>query len=136
MTRPDDDPDLATAWREIVENFGERAQLDPEPAPEPPPQPPAASPEDYVAELDDLDEDEPFVPPPPPPLPRPAPRRLVAWAGVFGAPVVLLIALILSWTLPRLLSYGLVAWFVGGFVFLVLSMPRGPRDPWDNGARL
>ena len=34
------------------------------------------------------------------------------------------------------MSYALVAWFVGGFTYLVLQMPRGPRDPEDDGARL
>jgi len=38
--------------------------------------------------------------------------------------------------LPGWLAKGLVAWFVGGFVYLVLHMDRGPRDPWDDGARV
>ena len=28
----------------------------------------------------------------------------------------------------------LVASFVGGFIYLAASMPRGPRDPGDDGA--
>ena len=35
-----------------------------------------------------------------------------------------------------LVAYALIAWFVGGFTYLVLLMPRGPRDPDDDGARL
>ena len=38
--------------------------------------------------------------------------------------------------LPSWLAYLLVAGFVGGFVYLVIQMPRGPRDPFDDGARL
>ncbi len=55
---------------------------------------------------------------------------------MFGAPAVLLICLIAGIGLPRLLAYGLVAAFVGGFVYLVWRMPRGPRDPWDDGAKV
>ena len=34
------------------------------------------------------------------------------------------------------IGYLLVGGFVGGFVYLVTRMPRGPRDPADDGARL
>ena len=81
-------------------------------------------------------EEERFEPPPPPPLPRPAADRLAAWVGVFGAPAVLLTALILGISLPTVIGYLLVAAFVGGFVYLVYRMPRGPRDPWDDGAQV
>ena len=87
----------------------------------------AAAPEDV---------EERFVPPPPPPLPRPENKRLVAWAGVFGVPILLLVCLVTGISLPALLAYAMVGWFVGGFVYLVLLMPRGPRDPDDDGARL
>jgi hypothetical protein len=50
--------------------------------------------------------------------------------------VVLLVALIFSISLPPLLGYGLVAAFVGGFGYLVYTMPREPRDPWDDGAQV
>ncbi|HXH77997.1 hypothetical protein [Nocardioides sp.] len=124
-------------WQAIVDNFGERAKIDepdpvePAPArswseeePDPAPDPgPAAA---Y---------DEPrFVPPTPPPLPRPEPRRAIAWAGVFGAPVLVLVALRID--LPSLLDYLLVAWFVGGFLYLVATMSRSGREPWDDGSRI
>ena len=92
--------------------------------------------------LGDPDEDGPddaeegFEPPPPPPLPRVAPDRLAAWTGVFGSPALLLIALVLSIEMPTVVAYLLVAGFVGGFVYLVAKMPRGPRDPWDDGAQV
>lgn len=143
-------------WRAIVDNYGERARLE-EPAPEarerwqadapseeppaegtvlPPrrPQPSADEPDAYRDPIELQDHDERFVPPEPPPLPRPRGLRAVAWAGVFGSPAVLLICLIIGISLPQLLAYVLVAGFVGGFVYLVWQMPRGPRDPFDDGA--
>lgn len=118
------------AWRSIVENYGERPHVDPLPA-EPAPAPaPEARPS-----ADDLwAEEERFVPPPPPPLPHPPPVRLAAWSGVFGAPAVLLVALVLGIPLPALVGYGLVGAFIGGFLYLVVHMQRGPRDPGDDGA--
>jgi hypothetical protein len=131
------------AWRAIVENYGARPDLDPvepiEPAEraepldrEDHPPPPAAPPAGAASERDD----ERFVPPTPPPVPRTTPDRLAAWAGLFGAPLVLLVALVLGRALPTWAGYLLVAWFVGGFLYLVVQMPSGPRDPGDDGARL
>ena len=135
------------AWRAIVANYGERAELD-EPTAEPPA--PAASEApfggrfgDPRAFLEDADlEPEPeeveegYVPPPPPPLPTVAPDRGLAWAGVVGSPTLLLIALIFGIELPSWLGYLMIGGFVGGFVYLVLKMPREPRDPWDDGAQV
>ncbi|MBZ5736770.1 hypothetical protein [Nocardioides mangrovi] len=81
-------------------------------------------------------EEEGYVPPEPPPLPTVAPDRFVAWAGVLGSPVVLLAALIFKISIPTWLGYGLVAAFVGGFLYLVMKMSREPRDPWDDGAQV
>lgn len=128
------------AWREIVDNYGDRAEVDDVPPPEPPraaePEPdvePEVEPQ--VAVVRPTDEER-FVPPPPPPLPRPAPPRAVAWAGVFGVPLVVLVCLVFRLDLPALLDYALLAWFVGGFVYLVATMSRDPREPWDDGSRI
>ncbi|MCW2795642.1 hypothetical protein [Nocardioides sp.] len=128
------------AWRSIVENYGDRADLDPG---GPARQLPRPAPDD---DLDDFLHDpvpdpaswqeERFVPPPPPPLPKVPRDRLVAWCGVFGSPLILLFCLILKVQLPTLVGYVLIAGFVGGFIYLVAQMPRGPRDPFDDGARL
>ncbi len=91
--------------------------------------------EDAVEDLDEPEE-EGFVPPPPPPLPRVEPDRMIAWVGVLGSPVVLLCALIFSIGIPTWLGYLLVGAFVGGFLYLVVKMPREPRDPWDDGAQV
>ena len=116
-------------WRSIVDNYGDRAELAEDEVPLPQAAPP---PLEAAADAPE----ERFVPPPPPPLPRPDNKRLVAWAGVLGVPLLLLVLVLASFRPPTMVSYALVAWFVGGFAFLVLQMPRGPRDPEDDGARL
>jgi hypothetical protein len=62
--------------------------------------------------------------------------RLAAWIGVFGAPAVLLVVMVLALPLPTWLEKGMVGYFVAGFLYLVFNMERGPRDPWDDGARV
>jgi hypothetical protein len=138
--QPDSDDD---AWRAIVENYGDRAELDDEPTPPAYSDAPAGA--DGVWEAagrtpepaaEPEPDEERYVPPPPPPLPHVAPDRLVAWAGVFGSPTALLAALLVGLHLPSWVGYLLVVWFVGGFVYLVAHMSREPRDPGDDGARL
>jgi hypothetical protein len=137
--QPDSEDD---AWRSIVEHYGDRFPIDSDESPgvEASAEPRPAQVEPVDVEPPDaggLDEaEEGFVPPPPPPLPRVAPDRLLAWLGIFGAPVVLLTAVLVGVHLPAWLGYLLVGGFVGGFVYLVTRMPRGPRDPADDGARL
>ena len=121
------------AWRAIVENYGDRAELDPD---EPLAAEPAPDPSTVPAELSPTYDEDRFVPPPPPPLPHVPRDRLLAWAGLFGAPTVLLTALVLGIQLPSLIGYLLIAAFIGGFAYLVVQMPRGPHDPYDDGARL
>ena len=124
VTAPDEDE----LWRSIVDNYGDRAEL----AEEEVPAPRLAA----AGEPQEVEAEHRYVPPPPPPLPRPDNRRLVAWVGLFGMPTALLSSLILGIGLPSLAAYVMVAWFMGGFTYLVLMMPKGPRDPDDNGARL
>ncbi len=140
------------AWRAIVDNYGERIELDDDSSGEPISEPEdnqgydaAASaglqrlfrplPEPATEDLEDeLDE---FVPPTPPPLPKLSPDRLLAWVGLFGSPTVLLVCLVLNIRLAPWLGYLLVASFIGGFAYLVVKMPRNTDiDPWDDGARL
>lgn len=143
------------AWRAIVENYGDRAELEDEP---PAAEGPAAAPGSGSGSEDGPDRqerlerlfrplpqpaapepvaEERFVPPPPPPLPKLPPDRLAAWTGLFGSPTVLLVCLVLGIRLAPWMGYLLVAGFIGGFVYLVLQMPRGEDvDPWDDGARL
>jgi hypothetical protein len=148
LVQRDSDED---AWRGIVENYGERVELEEEPPAEAPTEPPADPTGDPTsgqrlerlfrplpqpAEPDDEPDDD-FVPPTPPPLPKLPPDRLLAWVGLFGSPTILLVSLVLDIHLPPWLGYLLVASFIGGFVYLVVNMPRGEDvDPWDDGARL
>ena len=123
-------------WQAIVDNFGERAKIDePDPA-EPAAVRPRPDPDPSPAPASAYDDGERFVPPTPPPLPRPEPKRAIAWAGVFGAPVLVLIALVAQIDLPSLLDYLLIGWFVGGFLYLVATMSRTAREPWDDGSRI
>ena len=142
-------------WRSIVENYGDRVTLDPTPeaTPEEPSgestgeptatQVPAApsQPDEHAEARDWLDAyDDPtdhFVPPEPERVPTPEPPRLIAWAGVFGVPVVVLVLVVLRVSLPPWASMLCLAWFVGGFGYLVATMRREPPDnDWDDGARL
>ncbi|MXG90793.1 hypothetical protein [Nocardioides flavescens] len=146
MQRDHDDD----AWRAIVENYGERAELDDEPEPPSPTAAPAATffelapapvepqePRELRDAWDDSAEDEErFVPPPPPPLPKLPPDRLAAWSGLVGAPAVLMLFLVTGLRMPDWGGYLLVAAFIGGFAYLVVTMKAGPDDPWDDGARL
>jgi hypothetical protein len=152
------DFDEDAAWRLIVDNYGERARLDPaptdpadrrpldrpdaaaRPAPDPPslprerrvpltPGPPAQDPVRPGRHAE-----EHFVPPEPPPLPQATPARRLAWIGLFATPLLMILAVIFGWTFPTWLSLGMVAAFIGGFVFLIATMPRDRGDDWDDGA--
>lgn len=125
------------AWRAIVDNYGERPELPDGDLDEAPHPEPGGSTDEAAAEpvASDVGAEDRFVPPVPPPIPAPGPRRAVAWAGVLGAPLVLLL-LVVGARPPSWAAYALVAWFVGGFVYLVLQMPTGPADPGDDGARV
>lgn len=139
--------DEDAAWAAIVSNYGERPTMGDNGNDD---EPPAVEPRPGVFDrsyLDSVDANEPqehadtwseeghFVPPEPPPLPQPTPRRRLAWAGLFGAPALMLLAVLFGWRYPAVLTMALVAAFVGGFVYLVATMPRN-RDDWsgDDGA--
>ncbi|HWJ11251.1 MAG TPA: hypothetical protein VNS46_17860 [Nocardioides sp.] len=130
-------PDEDAAWRAIVDNYGDRVlEPDAEPTPAPGAEPDLGTARDEEPEELRYDAEESFVPPAPPPLPRPPADRLLAWLGVFGSPAVLLFFVVTGIRMPQLLGWSLVAAFVVGFGYLVLRMPREPREPWDDGAVL
>ena len=114
-------------WRSIVENYGDQPDVEPLPDEPEEPEPVRETPEDSW---------DTFVPPTPPPVPHPPPVRFAAWIGLFGSPAVLLLATVLGISLPGWMGYVLVGSFVGGFLYLVVHMQRGPRDPGDDGARV
>ncbi|MFW6775677.1 hypothetical protein ACOACO_15445 [Nocardioides sp. CPCC 205120] len=162
------------AWRAIVENYGDRAEIDddawPADASRPDGGPGSRGSRDVPGDvlpgdladaddpqgelpddlLDDLPDDVPagvaappvrepiedrFVPPVPPPLPRPSPPRLIAWLGVLGMPALLVLSLLLGVVLWPVVSSFMVVWFLGGFAYLVASMPtQRVDDDGDDGA--
>jgi hypothetical protein len=144
--------DEDAAWRAIVDNYGSRADLGVPNTPTPVTDEPVETPEPAASSVFDtsyLDaqaaddraaaswaDEGHFVPPEPPPVPSTTPARRLAWLGLFGAPVLLLVAVIFPLTYPTWVSMGLVAAFVGGFVFLVATMERHDGDGWggDDGA--
>ncbi|MGZ4436319.1 MAG: hypothetical protein ACXVW6_01680 [Nocardioidaceae bacterium] len=139
--------DEDAAWRLIVDNYGERPTMGPV---DEPPAPTSRSVFDrsFLEASAPPSADDPgagwedeghFVPPEPPPLPRLGqmdPRRLLAWAGLLCGPALLLLAVVAGLGYPSWFSGFLVAGFVGGFTYLVATMPRGRRDDWsgDDGA--
>lgn len=133
------------AWREIVENFGDRAELPPELVVERVLAEPVPVFDDDIDEETWDHEDAPeeelgrFVPPEPEPL-RLTPARTAAWAGVLGAPVLALLTVVVSessgMTIPSWWGVLVILGFLGGFAYLVATMPRERDDPWDDGARL
>lgn len=143
------------AWRAIVENYGERPQVEdlppagpttdrepvrePEPGSEPESEP-GFDPEPFNPTYEEIDarieRAERFVPPVPPPGPGLRLPQHLPWLLVFGSPLVLLVSLLAGIALPTWLGYLLITGFVGGFCYLVLTMRRGPRPPWDDGARV
>jgi hypothetical protein len=122
------------AWREIVDHYGEGPELDglielTTPLEQPEPETDPAEPL-----LLDPGEDETFTPPP---LPAPAvisPERRLAWVGFVASPVLLVLIQFLDYSLPGILTAGLVIAFIASFGYLVATM--APRDPDDDGARL
>jgi hypothetical protein len=118
-------------WRSIVENYGERPTL-----PEPPTEAPKPVEEPAAAYEPEAYDEEGYVPPDPPPVPVPERSRLAAWAGVLGAPVVLVVLMLAGVQVGSWVLLMLVAAFTGGFGYLVATMSREPRDPWDDGSRI
>ena len=122
-------------WQALVDSYGDRPEFpevrEPEPLAE-------AEPEILLpAELAYSDDEDRFVPPQPPPLPRPQGLRAVAWFGLFGVPTLVLLMIVVKVSLPSMLSLLFLAWFVGGFGYLVATMSsRDPDSGWDDGAVL
>ncbi len=128
------------AWQAIIDNYGDRPALD-EPTPAEPAQPDLDDPVllvpvDPAPSVPTYDREERYTPPPPPPVPLPRGRRGLAWCGIFVAPVLVIVLLVLRLDLPTVLDYLLIGWFVGGFLYLVATMSQHPREPWDDGSRI
>jgi hypothetical protein len=142
--------DEDAAWREIVANYGAEPDIDTSEESAATAETPE-QPEDRDERLRGLFQprwDDPlesgatwedeghFVPPTPPPVVVQDPRRRLAWAGLFGSPLLMLVSVVLGWRLPDWMMFGLAVGFTGGFVYLVATMPkRGGGDGYgDDGA--
>jgi hypothetical protein len=75
-----------------------------------------------------------FMPPEPPPISSTDLTSRLAWLGVIGGPLFLLIAALVWRTLPTLVVIGALAAFIGGFITLVARLPRDRGDGSDDGA--
>ncbi len=138
--------DVDDAWAKIVAGYGpepdDRTTLDADPgeprnpdSPEVDAAPADAAPGDAAP----ADEEWHYVPPAPPPLPRPVGVVGAAWVALLGGPIVLLVATVLGWDLPTVVTAACVLGFVGGLVFLIAQLDDGSRDGpdgWDNGAQV
>lgn len=122
------------AWRDIVDHYGEQPDLveltelttplmEPDSLPQDAPEP-------FRLEL----EDEEFTPPPLPPPAVVTPERRSAWVGLVLSPILLIVINLIDYSLPGILSFGLVIVFLVSFGYLVATM--APRDPDDDGARV
>jgi hypothetical protein len=87
----------------------------------------------YGADEDD-DEQDRFVPAEPPPITSTDLPSRLAWLGVIGGPLFLLVAALVSRTLPTLVVIFALAAFIGGFITLVARLPRDRGDGSDDGA--
>jgi hypothetical protein len=77
--------------------------------------------------------EEKFVPPPPPPVPHGTPLRRFAWAGVLGAPLIVVLCVLFSYRLDGWIGLLVVGAFVAGLGTLFATLPeRG--DDTDDGA--
>lgn len=162
MTTPEEDE----AWRLIVDHYDETAVRDPEPSPTdaetgPDPDAPESLPDVDPAVVADVEEPAPalprpafpveepptatplqeededrFVPPLPPPAPPVPTGRRVAWATVLGVPLLFFLTALTGRTIPPGMAGLLAVGLVTAFVYLVATLPREPRDPWDDGSRI
>jgi hypothetical protein len=83
---------------------------------------------------DDADDQDRFVPPDPPPITSTDLPSRLAWLGVIGGPVFLLVAALVWRTLPTVVVIIALAAFIGGFITLVARLPRDRGDGSDDGA--
>jgi hypothetical protein len=124
------------AWQQIVSGFATTAD-EPQPRADDLPQDltdvrglreeetPPAEPHPLVRD------DDHYIPAPPPPPPHLDWISRLAWTGVFGGPLLLLAAALLSWTPPGFIVMLCVLGFVGGMTTLVVRMKDHP--PHDGG---
>ncbi|HET7328057.1 MAG TPA: hypothetical protein VFJ14_12325 [Nocardioidaceae bacterium] len=135
------------AWTQIVAGYDQSAPEPPAAWTLPPrisldPEPPPAPPQSRSAPTDDLnteaswEEEGHFVPPVPPPVlpPRDLVSRL-AWGGLVGGPLLVLVAVVIGLGLPTEVLMLCLLGFVAGLVTLIVRM-RDRGDDAGDGAVL
>ena len=74
------------------------------------------------------------MPPEAPPITSTDLVSRLAWLGVLGGPLFLLVAALVSHALPAVVVLFALGAFIGGFVTLVVRLPRDRGDDGDDGA--
>ena len=97
-------------------------------------EPPA--PPDPGAFVDKWEDEGHYHPPPPPELPTGTPIKRLAWAGLIGGPVTLLLSALTPWNPPPIVALGAGLATLAGFATLVWQLPESREDGWDDGARI
>ncbi|MFD1212163.1 hypothetical protein ACFQ36_08920 [Arthrobacter sp. GCM10027362] len=120
MTEPDRSREEAE-WLDLVARL---ESTDSEPSPE-------SGPRDYTAAEDDGG----FVPPEPAPLGSGEPLVVLAWLGVAGGPVGLLLIAMFWRDAPMALVLGIIAAVIAGAGYLISRLPA-ERDDHDDGAQV
>jgi hypothetical protein len=116
------------AWQQIVSGFSATAS-EPESG-----DPPGGARDDERPPTEPhplVRDDDHYVPGPPPPPPHLDLVSRLSWSGVFGGPLLLLAAALVSWTPPGFVVILCVLGFVGGMTTLVVRMKDHP--PHDGG---
>lgn len=121
------------AWAAIVDNFGERAQLNEDDI--------AAEPIKLIPIQSEpvpaiLESDEHFEPEEAPRVGLPDGPRGAAWLGLLGAPTLFVIALLTGISIPQWLSLFVVVAFLVSLGYLIATMRGDDDEPWDDGARV
>ena len=93
--------------------------------------------DDPAAFVDNWEDEGHFVPPPPPEIPEGTPIKRLAWAGLIGGPIALILIALTGWDAPRIVTIAAGLVTLAGFATLVWLMPDAREDSgWDDGARL
>jgi hypothetical protein len=87
-------------------------------------------------DTDSSSDDEGYVPPPPPPVPHGTPVRRFAWLAVLGAPLVVVLCVIVDYRLDGWAGLLVVGAFLGGLGTLFATLDDRPpdEDGPDHGA--
>ncbi|MDP9443243.1 MAG: hypothetical protein M3P83_02390 [Actinomycetota bacterium] len=123
-------------WAQIVAGYGRSADEPAAPALPAAPEHPSDAAPVPPSPGSRPEEEEHFVPPVAPPVPATDLVGRLAWGGLFGGPLLLLVATVLGWGLPGPVTLLCVGAFVGGLVTLIVRMQDRPPGDWggDDGA--